>query len=239
MLDKLQKIDAKQMLSTAAAIAAVGVALIGVGLGIKFASEGLAVLVQSFKGLTGTEMLGALGALLVVMGGFAAMVYILATASTVAAIPLLAIGAAFLMIGGGIAIATVGIGYMVKQLGEIPYDSLTALPAAMLGIGAGLYMMGAAGAVAIPTILALIALAAVAPQLAVLGAALGALSIGGSTNNTKNEEEGATLKDVKDAIDNLATAITTKKGDVTIDGRAIGHVLAPIISREINYTSRT
>jgi len=95
-------------------------------------------------------------AIVVVMGGFVAMVAILATVSAASALPLLALGAAFLMIGGGIAIAALGIGFMVKSFGEIPYDNLTALPGAMLGIGAGLYMMASAGMIAMPVILALL-----------------------------------------------------------------------------------
>ncbi len=238
MLDKLAKIDAKQMLSTAAAIAAVGVALIGVGLGIKFASEGLAELVKSFKGLSGPEIAGALGALLIVMGGFTVMVFALASASTVAALPLLALGAAFLLIGGGIALAAVGIGYMVKQFGEIPYENLMALPVAMLGIGAGLYMMGAAGAIAIPTILALLALGAMAPRLAGLASSLGGLFGGGEGGKS---EKQSTVELSENSINQIASkisaAITSIKGDVILDKEKVGVVLSPIIEKNITLGS--
>ncbi|HNB39785.1 MAG TPA: hypothetical protein PLV97_10945, partial [Chitinophagales bacterium] len=60
-----------QLLALAAAIAAVGVAFIGIGYGIKLASEGLAELVKSFNGITNAGY--ALGAVVAVMGGFVGM----------------------------------------------------------------------------------------------------------------------------------------------------------------------
>lgn len=225
MLDKLQKIDPKKMLSAAAAIAAVGAALMLIGLGIKFASEGLAVLVGSFKGLSNNEMIAALGAILIVMAGFTAMVYILASASTAAALPLLGLGLAFLMIGGGIALAAVGIGYMVKQFGEIPYDNLMALPLAMLGIGAGLYMMGLAGLQVLPIIGALIALAIVAPALVGLGAALGGMfEKKESASTVKSDEKDPVAEQIgkiETAINNLGTTIKNIKYSLYIDSKLV------------------
>jgi len=244
MLDKLQKVDAKKMLSTAAAIAAVGVALVGVGFGIYLASKGLAELVGSFKDLSGPQILGALGALILVMGGFTAMVYFLAGASIAAAPPLLALAVAFLGIGAGIAIAALGIGYMVTQFGEIPYANLMALPAAMMGIGAGLLMMGLAGLQVMPVIAALIALAVLAPRLAMLGAS--PIKFGGADNDgnglkssNDNSAVVTALGQVVEAVGTLTNMIATRKGDVNIDGKKVGDVLLPIINNKINYTSRT
>lgn len=245
MLDKLQKIDAKQMLSAAVAIAAVGAALMLIGLGIKFASEGLAELVKSFHGLSGPEMITALLAIVVVMGAFTWMVSILASASVAASAPLLALGFAFLMIGGGIALAALGIGYMVKQFGEIPYANLMALPGAIMGIGAGLLMMGIVGLQVLPVIAALIALAVLAPRLAMLGGALpkfgGADNDNSSLKNSSSSSDNgavvASLGQVIEAIGVLTNLISTKKGDVLMDGKKVGDVLLPIIENKLNHKS--
>jgi len=184
-------------------------------------------LVGAFKGLSGPEMVGALAAIVVVMGGFVAMVAILATVSAASALPLLALGAAFLMIGGGIAIAALGIGFMVKSFGEIPYDNLTALPGAMLGIGAGLYMMASAGMIAMPVILALIALAAVAPGLASLGIAMGGLLGGGDKEEKPKEEPKEENKDMEllvKKIDDLIKALAIP-GKVMMDAKSVGEAL--------------
>ena len=246
MLDKLQKIDAKKMLSAAAAILAVGAALLLVGLGIKFASEGLAELVGAFKGLSGPEMVAAILAIVIVMGAFTLMVSILASATVAAYPPLLALGAAFLMIGGGIALAAVGIGYMVKQFGEIPYANLMALPGAMMGIGAGLYLMGMAGLQVLPVIAALIALAVLAPRLAMLGGALP--KFGGGDNDSSSLKDSsssadssavvASLGQVLEAIGTLTNLIATKKSDVLMDGKKVGDVLLPIIENKLNYKGK-
>lgn len=241
MLDKLAKIDAKQMLSTAAAIAAVGVALIGVGLGIKFASEGLAELVKSFKGLSGPEMTGAIIAIVAVLLAFTFMVKFLASASLQASLPMLALGAAFLLIGAGIAVAALGIGYMVKQFGEIPYANLMALPQAMVGIGVGLALMASAGLYAMPVIGILLALALVAPRLTGLASALGGIT---SSSKQENKELGGSssavveaLGQVVQAIGTLSNAITKQRGDVIIDKEKVGVVLSPIIERNISLGS--
>lgn len=214
ILDKLQKIDAKQMFATAAAIAAVGAALLLIGVGIYIASKGLAELVASFKDLTGGKIVGALLAVVAVLGAFTFMVSLLAKASIAADAPLLALGAAFLMIGGGIALAAVGIGYMVQQFGKIPYENLTALPLAMTGIGLGLMMMAEAGAMAIPVIGMIVALGAVAPRLASLSTAL----------NSKPGEKKEKVDPVAKAVNDLGVKIDKLAAQpvvVSIDGTAI------------------
>ena len=87
---------------------AFGAAILMIGGGIAVAALGLAQLVKAFVDLSGPQALGAVAGLLVVMGGFAIMLKILAAASLVAAGPLIAVGVAFLAIGGGIALAALG-----------------------------------------------------------------------------------------------------------------------------------
>ena len=231
-LERLQKVDAKKIL-------ALGAALLLIGGAIAIASLGLAELVKSFKGLSGPEMAAALGAIIVVMAGFSVMLYFLTTASVAAAGPLLAVGAAFLMIGVGIAAAALGIGYMVKQFGEIPYANLMALPAAMIGIGAGLYMMGAAGLMAIPVLGMLIALGKVAPMLS--GIKLGGMGQEGGKSGGLGDNNAVldSLGQLIEAVGVLTNTIANKKGDVIIDKERIGTVLMPIIERKIVEKSKS
>lgn len=246
MLDKISKLKPGQMFSIALAIVAVGAALMMIGKGIQYASEGLATLVQSFKGLSSEEMNSALIAITVVMLGFAGMMAImiplistLGAASTAVAGPLLALGLAFLMIGVGIAAAALGIGYMVKQFGEIPYANLMALPAAMIGIGAGLYMMGAAGLMAIPVLGMLIALGKVAPMLS--GIKLGGMGQEGGKSSSLSDNSAVldSLGQLIEAVGVLTNTIANKKGDVIIDKERIGTVLMPIIERKIVEKSKS
>jgi hypothetical protein len=113
--------------SAAPGILALGAALLMIGGGIAIASLGLSKLVESFSQLTGAQMIGAILAISVVMGGFVAMLYAmipaiggLAAAGTVGAVGLLALGAAFLMIGGGIAIASLGVAKIVEAMAFLP-----------------------------------------------------------------------------------------------------------------------
>ena len=247
-LDKLQKIDAKQMLSTAAAIAAIGAALMLVGLGIKFASEGLAVLVGSFKGLENAGM--ALGAITVVMVLFTAMVYILATAAIASAGPLLALGAAFLMIGLGIGLATYGVSLLIDSIGKLNAEQLAKVPMILVSIispmallaisfvmmASGLAAMAASGALAMPIIGSLIALAAVATVLGQMGG-LSLPSFGDSDKKPASKETSSdsSLAKVEAALVNLVNAIKTiPAGKVFLNTNEVGTILAPIIAEKIN-----
>ena len=149
----------------------------------------------------------------------------------------LSVGAGMLMFGIGVGVAAAGLSLLVLSLKDIPFRNLMALPLAMVGVGAGLYMMGAAGTVAIPTILALVALATVAPALISLGTALGGMFGGGGSGGGSGEKKD-TIADVIAAIDRLATVITTKKGDVLMDGKKVGDVLLPIIENKLNHKSK-
>lgn len=159
-------------------ILAFGAAILMIGGGIALAALGLAELVKAFQSLTGPQILGALGGLIIVMGGFAIMLAILAKIGTVAAIPLLAVGAAFLMIGGGIAIAAVGLAQLVKSFGGV---GDAAMPAA-IAVGAfsvSMYLVVASLVTAIPAVAAAgAAFAAAAPGLLAFGAAIGLIGVG-------------------------------------------------------------
>jgi hypothetical protein len=161
---------------SAGQILALGAALLMVGAAIWLASKGLASLVESFKGLTGPQALGAVAGIALVMGGFVAIIYAMIPAiaalgavSTPVAIPLIALGVAFLLLGGGIALAALGLSVLV--------DSFTNMfsvigPNGSSLLAAGLGFMAMASGVGMLTI-SLIALGAASllalPGLMILG----------------------------------------------------------------------
>lgn len=107
-------------------IVAFGAAIALIGVGIWAASSGLAELVKAFSELTGAQIAGALGALLIVMGGFVAIIYAMIPAvaalggtAAVTAGPLLGLGGAFALIGLGIGLAGYGIAQIVKAFGTL------------------------------------------------------------------------------------------------------------------------
>ena len=120
---------------------AFGAAVLMIGAGIAIAAVGLAQLVSAFKDLTGPQAFGAVAAIALVMGGFVAILYamtlvlpLLGGAAAVSALPLLAFGAAMLMIGGAIALAAWGVSMIV--------DSFTAMFAVIGDNGTSLLMAG-------------------------------------------------------------------------------------------------
>ncbi len=162
---------------------ALGAAFVGMGFGIKLATDGMANLVNSFKGLENSS--AAMWSIVAVMGSFVAISAMLipnliglgAALGTFGALgwiavpPLLALGAAAIGIGYGIKIAADGFSNLVKSFDGIN-NSIPALlsvvtvmgsvTAVMLGLipvvgllGPALAGFGALGLTAIPPLLAL------------------------------------------------------------------------------------
>jgi hypothetical protein len=159
-------------------ILAFGGAVALIGLGVAIAARGLAELVKSFSQLTGKEIAGALGGLIIVMGGFAIMLKILAGASLAAAKPLLAVGGAIALIGLGIGIAALGLSVMVRSFAGLGEN---ALPAALaIGLLAGsIVLITFALAPAIPAIAgAGVAFGAAAPGILAFGGAIALVGAG-------------------------------------------------------------
>ncbi len=135
---------------------AIGASVLLISGGIWLISEGMANMVQSFKGLTGGEALAALGSIAVLMWGMVSVVGILAAelpflaggiaaagaAAEFTALGWLALGAAAVGIGFGIKLAGEGIasiidsiGNLAKSLGDISINSIGILSTAFaLGI---------------------------------------------------------------------------------------------------------
>ena len=165
-----------QLLSLATAIAAVGVAFVGIGYGIKLASEGLTSLVKSFDGISNSGE--ALGAVAITMGSFVGMLALmipiigaLGTASTAGALGLLALGVAFVGMGFGIKLASDGLTNLVQSfvglkdgssamwsivavMGSFVAVSYMMIPA-LGGLGIALATVGGLGLMAVPVFLSL------------------------------------------------------------------------------------
>ena len=105
--NEVTKESGKSAKDAALGMGALGAAIMMIGLGIGAAAMGLATLVQAFNGLENAGP--ALLAITLVLGAFVAMVYILATASAIAAGPIGLLGLAFLGIGAGIFLAAYGL----------------------------------------------------------------------------------------------------------------------------------
>ena len=132
--------------------------------------------------------------------------------------PLLeAVGTIITSVFGGIAtiITAVANGF-VNLMGALSMDNilpLLLLGPALMGISAGLSMLGPAGIIAIPGIAALGALAAMATPLAALGSLFG----GGG-------DEGNNNSGVEEKLDAILAAIQAG-GNVYIDGNQVGQAL--------------
>jgi len=114
--------------AAAAAIAAVGLAFLGMGAGIYLAAIGLAELVVAFKGL-GWAALAAAVAIGILMVPFVALMVVLGIALYSGVLPgaagaILAIGAAALMMGVGIGLAAYGMSFMVASMKGAGVDGL-------------------------------------------------------------------------------------------------------------------
>jgi hypothetical protein len=139
--------------ASAAKIAAVGVAAVGIGYGFKMAAEGAASLSESISKLTGPQ-LGALQNMLKTIGstmliGLAAGILAVGVAGQTGAIGLLAVGGAALMLGAGIGLAAMGVGKMAEGFGTLDKvdlskvgSGLSSIALASLALANPLSMLG-------------------------------------------------------------------------------------------------
>ena len=149
---------------------------------------------------------------------------------------------ALINLGLGIGVFAENLSKLAKQkegLGAL--RDIATLGGIGVGIGAvgiGLDMittaLGKMNNATPPVIDKLLQLAASAPKFQEIGNALSNIASGGGEKDKEDK-----LDKLISAVETLASNILNKKGDVNIDGKAIGHVLAPIISKEINYAIRS
>lgn len=129
---------------------AIGAAALMIGAGFALAAYGLSQLVLAFAGL-GDMAPYALGAIVAFTVGFAVLMALLVYSLPVlgpAALGLLAIGAAALMMGAGIAIAAYGMSLLVESFADLAPDKILAIAGAMAAFAISVYALAAAGAAA-------------------------------------------------------------------------------------------
>lgn len=193
-------------------ILAFGAAILMIGGGIAIAALGLAQLVSAFQGLTGEQVLGALGGLIIVMGGFAIMLKILATASLVAVGPMLALGAAVALIGLGIGIAAAGLSLLVSSFKELAGPQLVAAGLALTGIaiGVGLLVMSLSGLAAAAPGAAVLLI--VGKAITLIGAGIGLAAAGVSLLMKEIPTAASGLKSFSENLENFADPSGAIKG---------------------------
>jgi hypothetical protein len=120
-------------------ILAFGGAILLIGVGIAVAAVGLSFLVKAFGELTGGQILGALGALVIVMGGFILMIKALAAVSP----EVFAAGTALYYFGGAVALVGLGIGLAAAGLALLVMSFSTLKDVNLINIGAGFIMIAA------------------------------------------------------------------------------------------------
>jgi len=208
---------------------AFGVAMLLIGAGVYIASQGLADLVTSFQGLGAAAIPVAIGigvftlAFLGLMLALAAMVTGPQAAVAAGAVGLLlSVGAAALMIGGGVYLAASGIANLVKNVTGINVGDFVKLA---LGIAAVAYSLQL---FAVPWMgLAILAFAAfalvlvqVAPPLTALTTALSEIAtadLSGTVTQIKNivaqvnKLDKATAMEFTTAMKSVTTAIVEVK----------------------------
>lgn len=125
--------------------AGVGVAAAGIGTGVMLAAKGFAQLATAMKDLNVDQLETfksvALG-LAIAIPVAAVAIGVLATAATLAAKPLLALGGAVALIGAGVGVASFGIGEMAKGLSTLDGVDLSGIGSGMLSIGGAALMIG-------------------------------------------------------------------------------------------------
>jgi hypothetical protein len=130
---------------------AFGFAMLEIGGAVWLAATGMAELVKAFSGLSGEQIIGAvvaIGLLVGVMYLMATALIAVATTAGVAAIPMLAFGAAVLMIGIGIGVAAAGLSLLVEKFVELV--QVDGIVPTILALSAGVWILaGGIGALAL------------------------------------------------------------------------------------------
>ena len=166
-------------------ILAMGAAALMIGAAIYVAAIGVAELVKSFQGFSATEILAIAVALLVFGASIAGMSYIMLSALPglgVSVGVILAVGAAFLMMGAGVGLAAYGFSLLVESFSEMGAAEILAMAVAFLAFSQALYIFSSAimllslALVSLMNPLALSGLAVLKGMVSGMVVALGALA---------------------------------------------------------------
>jgi hypothetical protein len=127
--------------ASAASIAAIGVAFVGMGYGIKLATEGISQLAEAMKGMTGGQITGLVLTVGALSLGFVQMGMALAAmganpATWAGAGVIAAVGLSMVGMGYGIKLATDGIGNLMGKMSNLASMDLSALNGLFWNAGA-------------------------------------------------------------------------------------------------------
>ena len=137
---------------------AFGAAVLMVGAGVWLAAKGMTSFVEAFVKLPAEMIWGVVAALAVFSFTMLGLALIMSTVGTAAAGPMLAFGAAFLMIGAGVALAAMGLATFVEAFIKLKPGQIAGVVSGLATFG--LVMMNLA------LIMATVGTAAVKPMLA-------------------------------------------------------------------------
>ena len=193
-MKQLRKMDPKQML-------ALGGAFMLIGAGVGLAAAGLSLFVKSFKELSpeqteavNTALLGFGIAVVALTGILAALAY--SGVGPAAAGVLMGLGAGMLMIGGAVALASLGLSMLVESFSALQPEQISAIGSSILQFAGGIAILTAT-------------FAATGVMFPIMAAGMGTMAIGlaavGAATQTINTEGvsalAASLKSINDLSD--------------------------------------
>lgn len=199
-------------MATAATIAAIGVALLGLGVGFMAAGKGVAFMAEAMQDMSIGQII-AMGVPIAALGlsfkGLALGLAAVTVPAGAASPPLLALGAAIVLIGGGIGLAAAGIGLMAEGMAKL-FDAISFEKLISLGGFLAAAAFGSAGLIA-----AGVGLGAMAVGMGLLSLALWSISTDdleaiatfteslASVTTSQMKELADTIKAVAKAMDDI------------------------------------
>jgi len=193
-MDKLAKLNPKQMLS-------LGAAFMMIGAGVGLAAAGLSLFVKSFKDLSpeqtsavNTALLGFGIAVLGITGILAALAY--SGVGAAAAGVLMGLGAGMLMIGGAVALASAGLSMLVESFSTLQPEQISAIGSSIIQFAGGIAILTATfAATGVMFPIMALGMGTMAVGLAAVGAATQTINTEGVTGLA------ASLKSINDLSD--------------------------------------
>ena len=225
-----------RLMGVAVVIAAIGVAVAGIGAGVYLATKGFSELATSIQGLD-TKKLDFMKSMMLGIGvGFGVLIGImtvlaLSGVGVVAAGIMLAFGASLLMVGVGIGIAAAGISLIIGSLSKLGGVDLSGLPTftQLAGLSAGLITLSGAALFALPGLAVLSKISNMGVGLQQAGNGVKVLAenmrgLGESLETISAGENVAQLETVIKSLNNLMVQTQKTPIRVEVGGKVDGTV---------------
>jgi hypothetical protein len=235
-------------------ILALGGAIALMGLGVAVAALGVAELVKAFAPFDAGKIMAISFALLVFGASLAGMAHIMVgalPALTMTYGPILALGAAFLLMGIGVGLAAFGMSYLMDSMANVDAAKIfatalafVALGYAMSGMAAALVLMGNPLAIAGLFVLAAV-VAILTTAMSHLFAAIGSLSAAvleplaavfqmmGSMDTSRIEKVSGEFKEIAKVLkEDMDLGAVTEMTEMLIELKKAGDVLSSMSSKQ-------